>query len=66
MKAYLPNPGFDFEYYITGSIGGQTVTYPVTGGNGATNINKTVVIYLPESPEVTITYLYLPIILKFQ
>lgn len=45
MKAILPNPGFDFEYYITGSVGGQTVTYPVTGGNGATNINKTVVTY---------------------
>lgn len=45
MEATLPNPGYDFEYYIAASIGGDTVTYPVTGGDGATNINKTVVIY---------------------
>jgi hypothetical protein len=44
MKASLANPGYDFEYYITGAIGGRTVTYPVTGGDGATSINKTVVI----------------------
>ena len=45
MEATLPNPGYDFEYYITGAIGGETVTYPVTGGEGATYINKSVVIY---------------------
>jgi hypothetical protein len=45
MKASLANPGYDFEYYITGSVGRQTVTYPVTGGNGKTKINKTVVIW---------------------
>jgi len=33
MKAELDDPGYDFEYYIQGSIGGETVTYPVTGGN---------------------------------
>lgn len=43
MRAKLPNPGYDFEYYIQGSVGGQMVTYPVTGGNGTRNINKTVV-----------------------
>ena len=43
MKATLANPGYDFEYYIQGSVGGQMVTYPVTGGNGTGNINKTVV-----------------------
>jgi hypothetical protein len=43
MKASLANPGFDFEYFVTGAVGGQTVTYPVTGGDGATNINRTVV-----------------------
>ena len=43
MKAELANPGYDFEYYIQGSIGGETVTYPVTGGNGTDNINKTVI-----------------------
>jgi hypothetical protein len=45
MKASLENPGYDFEYYITGEVGGQTVTYPVTGGNGEEKINKTVVIW---------------------
>ena len=43
-KASLLNPGYDFEYYITGDMDGQTVTYPVTGGNGSNNINKTVII----------------------
>jgi len=43
MKAKVPNPGYDFEYFIRVSIGGDTVTYPVTGGSGASNINKTVV-----------------------
>ena len=43
MKAELDDPGYDFEYYIQGSIGGETVTYPVTGGNGVENINKTVI-----------------------
>jgi hypothetical protein len=32
MKAHLDNPGYDFEYYIQGSVDGETVTYPVTGG----------------------------------
>ncbi len=43
MKASLPNPGYDFEYFIRGSIGDDKVTYPVTGGDQPTNINKTVV-----------------------
>ena len=43
MKAMIPYPGYDFEYFIQGSIGGDTVTYPVTGGGGAGNINKTVI-----------------------
>lgn len=43
MRAQLPNPGYDFEYYIQGAVGGETVTYPVTGGNGTGNINKTVI-----------------------
>lgn len=43
MKASLANPGYDFEYYITGSVDGQSVTYPVTGGRGTGNINKTVI-----------------------
>jgi hypothetical protein len=43
MKARVPNPGYDLEYYIQGAISGDTVTYPVTGGRGASNINKTVV-----------------------
>ena len=45
MKALLPNPDYDFEYYITGAVGEQPVTYPVTGGKGKTKINKTVVIW---------------------
>lgn len=44
MQANLPNPGFDFEYYIKGTIDEQTVAYPVTGGSGVDNINKTVVV----------------------
>jgi hypothetical protein len=43
LKARIPNPGYDFEYYIRGAVGGDTVTYPVTGGRGASNINKTVI-----------------------
>ena len=43
-RAILPNPGFDFEYYIKGTIDGQTVIYPVTGGDLDNNINKTVVV----------------------
>jgi hypothetical protein len=43
MMASLPNPGYDFEYYIQGTMGADTVTYPVTGGEGAENINKTVI-----------------------
>lgn len=44
MMARMVNPGYDFEYYIEGQIEGDTVAYPVTGGNGADNINKTVII----------------------
>ena len=33
-------PGYDFEYYITGDMDGQTVTYPVTGGNGSNNLKQ--------------------------
>jgi hypothetical protein len=43
MRAKLPNPGYDFEYYIQGAVGGETVTYPVTGGNSTGNINRTVI-----------------------
>ena len=43
MKARIPYPGHDFEYFIQGSVGGDTVTYPVTGGSGTGNINKTVI-----------------------
>jgi hypothetical protein len=43
MMATLANPGYDFEYYIQGSFGNDTVTYPVTGGDDAININKTVI-----------------------
>jgi len=43
MKAKLPYPDYDIEYYIQGAVGGETVTYPVTGGNSANSINKTVI-----------------------
>ena len=43
-RAILNAPGFDFEYYIKGTIDGQTVIYPVTGGDLDNNINKTVVV----------------------
>ena len=43
LKAKLPNPGHDFEYYITGYVDGETVTYPATGGPGTDNINQTVI-----------------------
>ncbi len=43
MKANIAQPGYDFEYYIQGAVGGETVTYPVTGGSGSGNINKTVI-----------------------
>ena len=46
MKASLANPGYDFEYYISGMIDGESVTYPVTGGKSTSSINKTVVISL--------------------
>ena len=42
-KALLSNPGYDFEYYIEGTIDGDVLTYPVTGGSAAHNINKTVI-----------------------
>jgi hypothetical protein len=43
MKVKVPYPGYDFEYYIQGAVGGETVTYPVTGGHGTGKINKTVI-----------------------
>lgn len=43
MRAILADPGYDFEYFIQGTIGSDTVTYPVTGGDDAGNINKTVI-----------------------
>ena len=43
LKAQLPNPGHDFEYYITGDVGGKSVTYPASGGAGTDNINQTVI-----------------------
>jgi len=46
MKVTLANPGYDFEYFITGLIDGQGVTYPVTGGESSKKINKTVVVLL--------------------
>ena len=42
-KALLSDPGYDFEYYIEGTIDGDVLTYPVTGGSAAHNINKTVI-----------------------
>jgi len=45
MEASLANPGYDFEYYIKGSVGAEALTYPVTGGKGEESINKTVVIW---------------------
>lgn len=45
MRASVTNPGYDFEYYISASVGDQIITYPVTGGKSSTNINKTVVIF---------------------
>ena len=44
MKSKLHNPGYDFEYFIQGTMDGETVTYPVTGGAHSENINKTVII----------------------
>ena len=43
MKTELVKPTEDFEYYLTGIIGGKTVTYPVTGGSTPGSINKTVI-----------------------
>jgi hypothetical protein len=43
MMASLANPGYDFEYYIQGAVGLDTVTYPVTGGNETGSINKSVI-----------------------
>ena len=43
MQANVPNPSYDFEYYIQGAVDGETVTYPVTGGSGTGNINRTVI-----------------------
>ena len=43
MKARITQPAHDFEYYIHGQIDGHTVTYPVTGGQGAGKINQTVI-----------------------
>ena len=44
MRASLANPGYDFEYYITGVIDGQEVIYPVTGEKEPTSINQTFII----------------------
>jgi hypothetical protein len=35
--------GFSNRNYIQGAVDGETVTYPVTGGSGTGNINKTVI-----------------------
>jgi hypothetical protein len=43
MKAVLVKPTDDFEYYVTGNIGGKHVRYPVTGGSTNKSINKTVI-----------------------
>lgn len=43
LKAKLRNPGHDFEYYITGKVGGESVTYPAAGGPAPDNINQTVI-----------------------
>ena len=43
MKTELVKPAEDFEYYLTGIIGGRTVTYPATGGSTPRSINKTVI-----------------------
>ena len=43
MRAKLPNTGYDFDYFIQCAVGGEIVTYPVTGGNSTGNINKTVI-----------------------
>ena len=43
MTASLDHPGYDFEYYIQGAVGADTVTYPVTGGNETSSINKSVI-----------------------
>ena len=43
LKAKLPNPRHDFEYYITGNVGGESVTYPSAGGPGTENVNQTVI-----------------------
>ena len=43
MKTELVKPTEDFEYYLTGIIGGKAVTYPVTGGSTPKSINKTVI-----------------------
>lgn len=43
LKAKLSNPGHDFEYYITGYVGGESVMYPAAGGPGTDNINRTVI-----------------------
>ncbi len=43
MTASLADPGYDFEYYIQGTFGSDSVTYPVTGGYEISSINKTVI-----------------------
>ena len=43
LKAKLPNPGHDFEYYVTGYVGGESVTYPAAGGTDADHVNQTVI-----------------------
>jgi hypothetical protein len=43
MMATLADPGYDFEYFIEGLVGGDTLTYPVTGGIEDIHINKSVI-----------------------
>ena len=45
MKALLANPGYDFEYYITGVIDGRSDLS--SDRRRTASINKTVVISLP-------------------
>jgi hypothetical protein len=53
MMATLADPGYDFEYFIEGLVGGDTVTYPVTGGIENSHINKSVITLeeVPFEPE---------------
>ena len=59
MRTSLSNPGFDFEYYIKGTIDGQTVTYPVTGGSGVDNIKKPLLYWINQSFLLMITLIFM-------